>query len=188
MILHVKNMVCDRCVLSVKNQLNSLHFVVKEITLGKVEVYPDPTKEQLQNISSAFSLLGFELLDKEKDQLIERIKNQVIDLVHYSDLNEITQSLTVLIAERLKKDYTYLSRLFSDSEGLTIEKFIIHQKIEKVKELIEYGQLNLNEISFKMGYSSSAHLSTQFKTVTGITPSQYKSSNVKLRKPLDQID
>jgi AraC family transcriptional regulator len=188
MVLHVKNMVCDRCVLSVRNQLESLNFVVKDITLGTVDVYPDPTGEQLQDISSSLSLLGFELLDKEKDQLIERIKNQVIDLVHYSNLNEITQSLMVIISERLKKDYAFLSRLFSDSEGLTIEKYIIHQKIEKVKELIEYGELNLSEISYKMGYSSSAHLSTQFKSVTGITPSQYRVSDQKGRKPLDQID
>jgi AraC family transcriptional regulator len=188
MVLHVKNMVCDRCVLSVKNQLESLDFVVKDITLGKVDVYPDPTKERLQDISSSLSLLGFELLDREKDQLVERIKNQVIEIVHYSNLNEITQSLTSIIAGRLKKDYAYLSRLFSDSEGLTIEKYIIHQKIEKVKELIEYGELNLNEISYEMGYSSSAHLSTQFKSITGITPSQYKSSDRKLRKPLDQIE
>jgi AraC family transcriptional regulator len=187
MTLYVKNMVCDRCILIVNQQLGNLGFKVGEIALGKVEVSPEPDASQLQDIGSAFQLLGFELIDKEKDQLVEQIKNEVINLVHYSDLNEIRQSLMHTIADRLLKDYTYLSRLFSDSENTTIEKYIIQQKIEKVKELLEYGELNLNEISYKMGYSSSAHLSAQFKTVTGISPSKYKSSAGQQRKPLDKV-
>jgi len=187
MLLHVKNMVCDRCILVVRQQLQNQGLTVKEISLGKVEVEPEPSKEQLQDIASAFEILGFELIDKEKDQLVENIKTQVIELVHYSELNEIHQSLINLIAQRMNKDYAYLSRLFSDSQGLTIEKYIIQQKIEKVKELLEYGALNLNEIAYKMGYSSSAHLSTQFKSLTGISPSKYKTLDPGQRKPLDHI-
>ncbi|MBC8986469.1 helix-turn-helix transcriptional regulator [Pedobacter sp. N36a] len=187
MVLYVKNMVCDRCVMIVRQQLEQLHFEVKDITLGKVLVAPDPTSAQLQDISATMELLGFELMDKEKDQLVEQVKNKVIELVHHSDLNEVHQSLISIIADRLDKDYAYLSRLFSDVEGLTIERYIIQQKIEKVKELLEYGELNLNEISYKMGYSSSAHLSAQFKSVTGLSPSKYKSSSLNKRKPLDKI-
>lgn len=187
MWLHVKNMVCDRCILIVRQQLENLNFQVAEISLGKVAVSPDPDEVQLQNISAAFQVLGFELIDKQKDKLVEQIKNKVIELVHYSELTEIHESLMNLIANDLHKEYAYLSRLFSDAEGLTIEKYIIQQKIEKVKELLQYGELNINEIALRMGYSSSAHLSTQFKTITGQSPTQYKSSAGNNRKPLDQV-
>jgi len=187
MNLYVKNMVCDRCILIVKQQLEHLGFTINEISLGKVAVAPEPSPAQLQDISAAFQVLGFELIDKDKDQLVEQIKTQVIELVHYSDLAEVKQSLMHIIATRLNKEYTYLSRLFSDAEGITIEKYIIQQKVEKVKELLEYGELNLNEIADRMGYSSSAHLSTQFKSVTGITPSKYKAQPLGNRKPLDQL-
>lgn len=180
-------MVCDRCIMIVRQQLENFGLKVNEISLGKIEVAPEPNANQLKNIASAMQALGFELIDKEKDQLVEQIKNQVIDLVHYSDLNRMGQSLTQIIADRLNKDYAYLSRQFSEVEGLTIEKYIIQQKIEKVKELMEYGELNLNEIAYKMGYSSSAHLSTQFKSITGFTPSKYKSSELNNRKPLDKV-
>ncbi|SMD00587.1 helix-turn-helix domain-containing protein [Pedobacter nyackensis] len=187
MILYVKNMVCDRCIMIVRQQLENFGLRVNEISLGKIEVEPSPDANQLQDIATAMQSLGFELIDKEKDQLVEQIKNQVVELVHYSDLTTIGQSLTQTIADRLNKDYAYLSRQFSEAEGLTIEKYIIQQKIEKVKELMEYGELNLNEIAFKMGYSSSAHLSTQFKTITGFTPSKYKSAQLNNRKPLDKV-
>lgn len=181
-------MVCDRCILIVRQQLNNLGFATEEISLGKVNIHPEPGQLQLQDISSAFQVLGFELIDKDKDQLVEQIKTSVINLVHYSDLNALKFSLMRMIADQLHKEYTYLSRLFSDAEGITIEKYIIQQKIEKVKELLEYGELNLNEIAFKMGYSSSAHLSTQFKGVTGISPSKYKSGKSGNRKALDQLN
>jgi AraC-like DNA-binding protein len=180
-------MVCDRCIMIVGQQLSNLGFSVKDISLGKVEVEPEPDSAQLQDIGSALQVLGFELIDKEKDQLIEQVKNEVINLVHHSDLNEIKQSLMHIIAGRLNREYTYLSRLFSDEEGTTIERYIIQQKIEKVKELLEYGELNLNEISYKMGYSSSAHLSAQFKSITGMSPSKYKSATDQSRKPLDRV-
>jgi len=165
MLLYVKNMVCDRCIMIVKQQLESSGLKVNAISLGKIEVEPAPGE----------------------NQLVEQIKTKVIDLIHYSDLNALTQSLTQLIADQLNKDYAYLSRQFSESEGLTIEKYIIQQKIEKVKELLEYGELNLNEIAYKVGYSSSAHLSTQFKSITGLTPSRYKTTALNSRKPLDKV-
>ncbi|ACU04144.1 MULTISPECIES: helix-turn-helix domain-containing protein [Pedobacter] len=187
MLLYVKNMVCDRCIMIVRQQLENFGFKVKEISLGKIAIEPEANEGQLQDIAAALGTLGFELMDKEKDQLVEQIKTQVIDLIHYSELNELQQSLSQEIADKLNKDYAYLSRQFSDAEGLTIEKYIIQQKIEKVKELLEYGELNLNEIAYKMGYSSSAHLSTQFKAITGLTPSKYKTATLNDRKSLDKV-
>jgi len=180
-------MVCDRCILIVRQQLDQLGLSADTISLGKVSVSPEPDQLKLQEVSAALQGLGFELIDKEKNQLIEEIKTQVIEIVHYSDLSAVQQSLMNLIAQKLNRDYVYLSRLFSDAEGVTIEKYIIQQKVEKVKELLEYGELNLNEISYKMGYSSSAHLSTQFKSVTGMPPSKYKAQPAGDRKPLDQL-
>jgi AraC-like DNA-binding protein len=187
MQLHIKNMVCDRCILIVKQQLDHLGFSVDAISLGKVLISPDPEPLKLQEISSALQVLGFELIDKEKNQLIEQIKTQVIEIVHYSDLSAIQESLMNIIARNLDRDYVYLSRLFSEVEGITIEKYIIQQKVEKIKELLEYAELNLNEIAYQMGYSSSAHLSTQFKAVTGMPPSKYKSQQPGDRKPLDRV-
>jgi len=187
MILHIKNMVCDRCIMVVKQQLETLDFYVKDISLGKVTIVPDPDESQLLQISSSLSLVGFELLDSEKQQIVEQIKNIIIAKVHHSDLSDGHTSFSQLLPSALNKDYTYLSRLFSQYEGVPIEKFIIQQKVEKVKELLEYGELNLNEISYKLGYSSSAHLSAQFKTVTGLTPSSYRASDKADRKPIDKI-
>jgi AraC family transcriptional regulator len=187
MLLHIKNMVCDRCILIVKQQLVQLGLVVDTISLGMADVSPDPDTLKLQEVAATLQVLGFELIDKEKNQLIEQIKTQIIGIVHYSDLSAVQQSLMHIIAQKLNRDYVYLSRLFSDAEGITIEKYIIQQKVEKVKELLQYGELNLNEIAFQMGYSSSAHLSTQFKAVTGMPPSKYKLQPGGNRKPLDQV-
>ena len=187
MLIHIKNMVCDRCQMIVRQQLESLGFTVNHVSLGHAEILPNPDEEQLQLIASALKVPGFELINKETDKTVEAIKNVVIELVHHSDLSEMNTSYSDLIANRLGKDYANLSRLFSNSQDTTIERFIIQQKVEKIKELIEYGELNLNEIAYQMGYSSSAHLSTQFKSIAGITPSQFKSSAGKERKALDRI-
>lgn len=180
-------MVCDRCILIVKQELEKLNFNVHQINLGKVTVVPEPNPSQLEQIAGVLQNLGFQLMDKEKDQLVEQVKNQVITLIHYSDLSTIKQSLLHTIAATMNKEPVYLSRLFSDAEGITIEKYIIQQKVEKVKELLEYGEFNLNEIAYQMGYSSSAHLSTQFKAITGMPPSKYKVQPSGDRKPLDQV-
>ncbi|MEO7214736.1 helix-turn-helix transcriptional regulator [Mucilaginibacter sp.] len=187
MILHIKNMVCDRCIMVVRQQLENTGLNVGEVSLGSAEVQPSPDSEQLNLISSQLKLLGFELLDNEKDRMVERIKNLIVEKVHYSDLTDAHLNFSQYLSDGLKKDYAYLSRMFSDAEDMTIEKFIIQQKIEKVKELLEYGELNLNEITWKMGYSSSAHLSAQFKSVTGLTPSQFKSSGQGQRGAIDKI-
>jgi AraC family transcriptional regulator len=187
MILHIKNMVCDRCIMVVKQQLENTGLSVTEVSLGNATVQPEPDSDQLSLISSQLKLLGFELLDNEKDRIVERIKSLIIEKVHYSDLADAHLSFSQYLSEGLKKEYAYLSRMFSDVEDTTIEKFIIQQKIEKVKELLEYGELNINEITWKMGYSSSAHLSAQFKSVTGLTPSQFKASEKTNRKPIDKI-
>jgi len=187
MLLSIKNMVCDRCISVVSQQLQHLGLRVKEISLGEAIVQPDPSEEKLSEISAALKVLGFELIDKEKDKLIERIKNMIIELVHHSSQPELHIVFSEVLSDRLHKDYGYLSRLFSESEDTTIEKFIIQQKIEKVKELIQYGELNLNEISWQMGYSSSAHLSNQFKSVTGMSPREFKSQDVNNRRPLDKV-
>ncbi len=186
MILHIKNMVCDRCLMIVRQQLENLGFTVRQIALGHVEITPEPDEEQVQLIAAALKVPGFELINKEADKIVEAIKNVVIELVHHTDQSEQKTSYSDLIANRLAKDYTYLSRTFSNSQDMTIERFIIEQKVEKIKELLDYGELNLNEIAYQMGYSSSAHLSTQFKSITGLTPSQYRSSGQQ-RKPIDKI-
>jgi len=180
-------MVCDRCHMIVRQQLESLGFAVNNVALGQAEIIPDPNEEQIQLISAALKVPGFELINKETDKTVEAIKNAVIELVHHSDLSEMHTSYSDLIANRVGKDYAHLSRLFSNAQDTTIERFIIQQKVEKIKELLEYGELNLNEIAYQMGYSSSAHLSTQFKSVTGQTPSQFKASGKTGRKAIDKI-
>ena len=187
MILHIKNMVCDRCIMVVRQQLQNIGLNVSEVKLGSATVQPEQDSEQLSLISSQLKLLGFELLDNEKDRIVERIKSLIIEKVHHSDLADTHLNFSQYLSDGLNKDYAYLSRMFSDAEDTTIEKFIIQQKIEKVKELLEYGELNLNEITWKMGYSSSAHLSAQFKTITGLTPSQFKASQPGKRKPIDKL-
>jgi AraC family transcriptional regulator len=179
-------MVCGRCLLVVRQQLQALDFVVKEIGLGWVEVEPEPTAEQLLNIASAFEIVGFELIDDHKRKLVEQIKNTIVEIVQHSDLSSLNVNFSTLLTERLQKPYSYLSNLFSEQEGNTIEHYVIQQKVEKIKELIEYGELNLNEIAFKMGYSSSAHLSAQFKKVTGFSPSKFRSVKSG-RKALDEL-
>lgn len=186
MKLNIKNMVCDRCILVVSQQLEQLGYQVTEIQLGSVTIDPSPDLKSLDLIGLTLKPLGFELIDDEKSKLIELIKNAVIELVHYSDLTEHQQNIPELLSNKIHKDYSFLSKLFSESEGITIERYIIQQKIEKVKEFLEYGEININEIAYKMGYSSAAHLSSQFKSVTGISPSKYNTSLTE-RKSLDSI-
>ena len=180
-------MVCDRCIMVVNQQLDALGFTITNTVLGQVSIAENPDESQLSKVRSALKLLGFELIDQKREQLVERIKNVIVEMVHHTDPDDIKMNYSDYISARLDKDYPYLSSLFSESEDITIEKYIINQKIEKVKELLEYGELNLNQIALKMGYSSAAHLSAQFKNVTGITPSKFKALETKKRKPLDLI-
>ena len=179
-------MVCNRCIMVVKQELEKLKLTPLQISLGEVEFTKQPTQKQLAEINDALKVLGFELLDDQKQQLIEQIKNLLIKQVQSGEMEEHF-SLTNFLTKKIKKDYSNLSRLFSEVEGITIEQFFILQKIEKVKEWLVYGELNLNEISYLLGYSSVAHLSAQFKKITGLTPSHFKQLGDKNRYALDKV-
>ncbi len=179
-------MVCNRCILVVQQELKKLSINNCKVTLGEVETPGELPKEQIQQLEINLSALGFELLDNSKKQLIEKIKNIIIQKVHHSEEEE-QQNLSEILSKSLHKDYSYLSGLFSAVEGITIEKYTINQRIEKVKELIIYDELSLSEIAYKLGYSSVAYLSNQFKKVTGLTPSHFKKIGQSKRKPIDKV-
>jgi len=179
-------MVCNRCIMVVQNELDKLDFDVKNIKLGEVTFDKEPTLEEKSNLEKVLVPLGFEIIDDKKSRIIEQIKNIIIDLVHHQD-NDIKTNLSDVLSSKLYHDYNYLSNLFSEVEGTTIEKYFIAQKIEKVKELLVYDELSLSEIAFRLNYSSVAYLSNQFKKVTGLTPSHFKQIKVDKRKPLDSL-
>ena|SRR5690606_22096182 len=184
--LFVKNMVCNRCILVVQNELDKLGIDVKNIKLGEVTLAKDLTIKEKDRLEEALVPLGFELIDDKKGRLIEKIKNIIIDLVHYQD-NGTKTNLSDILSDKLNHDYNYLSNLFSEIEGTTIEKYFIAQKVEKVKELLVYDELSLSEIALRLNYSSVAYLSNQFKKVTGLTPSHFKQIRQEKRKPLDKV-
>ena len=185
--LYIKNMVCDRCILSVRQQLDSLGMAFKNIQLGEVELAQEPTAKQINDLRDSLMKTGFELLDDKKAALVEKIKNTIVSLIQGYSEDEFNKKLSAMLEEKLNKDYHYLTTLFSSIEGVTIEKYSILQRIEKVKELLMYDELSLSEISYKLGYSSVQHLSQQFKKVTGLTPSQFKQLKENRRKPLDKV-
>ena len=184
--LFIKNMVCNRCIMVVQNELDKLGLDVKNIKLGEVTLDKEPTTDEKNKLDKALILLGFELIDDKKSRVIEKIKNVIIDLVHHQDNNTKT-NLSDVLSSQLHHDYNYLSNLFSEVEGTTIEKYFIAQKIEKVKELLVYDELSLSEIAFRLNYSSVAYLSNQFKKVTGLTPSHFKQIREDKRKSLDKV-
>lgn len=184
--LFIKNMVCNRCILVVQNELDKLGIPANSIKLGEISLKKELAAKERKALEDALGPLGFQLIDDKKGQIIEKIKNVIIDLVHYRD-NEIKNNLSVVLSDALHSDYNYLSNLFSEIEGTTIEKYFIAQKIEKVKELLVYDELSLSEIAHRMNYSSVAYLSNQFKKVTGLTPSHFKKIREDKRKPLDQV-
>jgi AraC-like DNA-binding protein len=185
--LHIKNMVCDRCIKVVTGVMRGQGISPVSVTLGEV-VLPAPLDAaRIAPLSEALEREGFALIDDRRSRLISRIRSLLIELIHYGDLEEMQGNISGYLSARLHRDYHYLSGLFSESENLTIEQFVILQKIEKVKELLVYDELSLSEIAFKMGYSSVAHLSAQFKKVTGFTPTAFKKLKDHRRKPLDQV-
>jgi AraC-like DNA-binding protein len=184
--LFIKNMVCNRCIMVVQNEMDKLNLAVKNIKLGEVVFENELSEEQKTTIDKALSPLGFELIDDKKSRIIEKIKNTIIQLVHHQD-SGLKNNLSEVLSSELHHDYNYLSNLFSEIEGTTIEKYFIAQKIERVKELLVYDQLSLSEIAFQLNYSSVAYLSNQFKKVTGLTPSHFKQIKENKRKPLDQL-
>lgn len=186
MKLYIKNMVCSRCIMAVNNVLSGLKFKSLQVELGEVKLAEKLTDKQLLLLTEKLNAIGFEILDDRHTQLIEKIKTTLINLIQSENIEEHF-SLTDYLPGLLYKDYSYVSRLFSEVEGITIEQFFILQKIEKVKELLTYGELNLSEIAWKLGYSSVQHLSAQFKKITGFAPTQMKSFNTNQRKPLDKV-
>lgn len=184
--LFIKNMVCNRCILVVQNEMDKLGLVVKNMTLGEVLLEKDLTTEERVAVESALVPLGFEVIDDKKSRIIEQIKNVIIDVVHYQD-NDVKTNLSDILSEKLQHDYNYLSNLFSEVEGVTIEKYFIAQKVERIKELLVYDELSLSEIAHRLNYSSVAYLSNQFKKVTGLTPSHFKQIRDEKRKPLDKV-
>ncbi len=184
--LFIKNMVCNRCILVVQNELDKLGLAAKGVKLGEVTLEKEPNPEQKANLEKVLSPLGFEIIDDKKSRLIENIKTIIIDLVHHQD-SEAKSNLSEVLSNQLHHDYSYLSNLFSEVEGKTIEKYFIAQRIEKVKELLVYDELSLSEIAYRLNYSSVAYLSNQFKKVTGLTPSHFKKIRRDKRKPLDEV-
>lgn len=179
-------MVCTRCIMVVQNELDKLGLEAKNVRLGEVTLERPATESEKSKLEKALVPLGFELIDDKKSRLIEKIKTIIIQLVQQQD-NDLKTNLSVLLSRELHHDYNYLSNLFSEVEGTTIEKYFIAQKIEKVKELLVYDELSLSEIAFRLNYSSVAYLSNQFKKVTGLTPSHFKQVKVEKRKPLDKV-
>lgn len=184
--LFIKNMVCNRCILVVQNELDKLGLKVDSIKLGEVSVAGELTAKEKEQLEKALVPLGFEVIDDKKGRIIEKIKNVIINLVHHQQ-DDTKTNLSHLLSSELHHDYNYLSNLFSEVEGTTIEKYFIAQKIEKVKELLVYDELSLSEIAFRLNYSSVAYLSNQFKKVTGLTPSHFRQIKEEKRKPLDKV-
>ncbi len=186
MNLYIKNMVCNRCIMVVKQELENLGLNPIHVTMGEAVLKKNPSVKKMQQLNSRLFQLGFEILDDQKQKQIEKIKSLLIKKVQSGDVEEHF-SISEYLSTALHKEYSYISRLFSEVEGITVEQFFILQKTEKVKELLVYGEQNLSEISFFLGYSSVAHLSAQFKKVTGLTPSQFKKIGSTNRKSLDSV-
>ena len=186
MKLYIKYMVSNRCKMAVKEELKKLglHFIV--VDLGEVEIMESITPDQREKLKLSLLDSGLELMDDKRAVLIEKIKNTIIEMIHHSD-EVIKTNFSDYLSEKLNHDYTYLANLFSEVQGSTIEHFIINHKIERIKELIIYDELNITEIAWKMNYSSVAHLSNQFKKVTGLSPSHFKQLKDKRRSQIEDI-
>jgi len=179
-------MVCIRCKMVVKAELEKLGLHYTTVELGEVEVMENISDEQHDLFRTALLKSGLELMDDKKSVLIQRIKNVIVELIHYSE-EPLAINFSEYLSQKLDHNYTYLANLFSEVQGTTIEKFIIAHKIERVKELLVYNELNLTEIAYLMHYSSVAHLSAQFKKVTGLTPSHFKQLREKRLNMLEDI-
>jgi AraC-like DNA-binding protein len=179
-------MVCIRCCMVVKDELTKVGLPYSSVELGEAEIMDDVTPDQREKLRAGLLRYGLELMDDKKSILIQKIKTLIVELVHYSE-EPLAVNLSTYLAEKLDYDYTYLANLFSEVQGITIERFFISHKIERVKELLVYDELTLTEIAYKLHYSSVAHLCTQFKKVTGLTPSHFKSLKEKRRSMLDDL-
>ncbi|MDO9274311.1 MAG: AraC family transcriptional regulator [Lutibacter sp.] len=186
MKLNIKNMVSNPCKMMVKEELKKLglHFIV--VDLGEVDIMEDISEEQREQLKIDLSQLGLELLDDKRIVLIEKIKNIIIEMIHNSD-ETIKIKFSDFLSEKLHYDYTYLANLFSEVQGISIQQFMILHKIERIKELIFYDELSIKEIAYRLNYSSVAHLSNQFKKVTGLSPGHFKQLKDKIRSPIEEI-
>ena len=185
--LFIKNMVCDRCKAAVKNELDKNNIAYKHIDLGEIELAQPPSEKQLESFRESIEPLGFELIEDKSARLVNQIKATVLRWVREEESKNKKLKFSAYLADQLAKDYNYLSALFSSVEGTTIEQYLIHQKIERVKELLVYDERSLTEIAHQLNYSSVQHLSTQFKKVTGLTPSHLKKVGQLKRKSLDKV-
>lgn len=187
-VVLVKNMVCNRCVISVENILQNANIAFQKVIFGEIHLPKTLTDSERELLKAGLEKVGFELIDSHASSLIEKIKLNVMRKAR-NDVseNEAKMNLSVFLSSILNKEYTHLSSVFSDVEGRTIENFFIEQRIEKAKELLVYGELTLSEIADQLDYSSTAHLSSQFKKVTGLTPSHFKQIGAKKRISLDKV-
>ena len=179
-------MVCNRCIMVVKSELEKSGLHPVTVNLGEVELKEEISPAQKEELSKNFLDLGFELIDDRKTRLIENIKTSILERVHYSE-EPLKITFSEYLSEKFHQDYSSLSKLFSEIQGMTIEQYVITQKIEKVKELLVYDELSLSEIALQLNYSSVSHLSKQFKKVTGLTPTHFKKVKENKRIPLDKL-
>lgn len=184
--IYIKNMVCNRCIMVVLGILRQAGAEIAHVSLGEVVLVKPLADDQLLRLTQELQLVGFDIIDDKRARIVEQVKNCVRELVHQKD-GDLKLKLSEYLSQNIHLDYAYMTSIFSESEGTTIEKYAISQKIERVKELLAYDDLSLNEIADKMHYSSAAHLSSQFKKVTGFTPSYYKQLSDKRRKSLDEV-
>ncbi|RKS02748.1 AraC-like DNA-binding protein [Flavobacterium sp. 102] len=186
MKLYIKYMVSNRCKMMVKDELKKLglHFII--VDLGVVEIMETISPEKRELLKANLIDSGLELMDDKRAILIEKVKNVIIEMIHHSE-EPIKVTFSEYLSEKLNQNYTYLANLFSEVQGTTIEQFMILHKVERIKELIIYDELNITEIAWKMNYSSVAHLSTQFKKVTGLSPSHFKLLKDKRRNPIEEL-
>lgn len=186
MRIYIKYMISLRCKMMVKDELNKLGIAYTTLELGMVELMKDIPDSLRQQLKTNLLRSGLEVMDDKKSILIEKIKNVIIEMIHYSD-DPPALNFSDYISEKLNYDYTYLSNIFSEVQGINIQQYIIMHKIEKVKELLLYDELNLTEIAYKLHYSSVAHLSNQFKKITGLAPSYFKSVRKKRTNNLENL-
>ena len=185
--IHIKHMVCPRCISAVKEEVERMELQIESIKLGEVVLKSKPPDLQFQVLQKNLLELGFEIISDQKSNIINKIKTEIINVVHHGKEIPPYMNFSSFLAEKLGSDYSNLSSLFSSIEGMTIEKYIILQKIEKVKELITYNELTFKEIAYELGYSSSQHLSTQFKAITGLSPSHFRNLRRIKRKPINKV-
>ncbi|MFC4721696.1 helix-turn-helix domain-containing protein [Geojedonia litorea] len=186
MKLHIKNMVCNRCIMVVKSEFEKLGYNPLSVKLGEVKLSKELSSQEKSEIATVIESFGFSIIDDKRSRIIEQIKTLIVELVHQQN-NDIKINLSTYLTNHINHDYNYITNLFSEIEGTTIEKYFIAQKIERVKELLVYGELTLSEIAFQLNYSTPSHLSNQFKKITGLTPKHFKNIKSDKRKPLDEV-